>query len=274
MICTLLLSSPILSFIYAISVHLFLAFFNERLVTPLRYWRPIIIRLVYVLIIGLITWLWINDNYCTSNPNSFVGSFYLNEMGSSSFFNSYDWVVKLGVCLLNLAISTYLIVDTRCKEVDGPPPVFESFANRDSSDVCGQRNSKRRARSMQNKVVLITGANSGIGLETARQLYNCGATVIFACRSRERAVKAMRVINHTGRYNNEADVGQMYFLSLDLTSISSIRNAAKLFDEMKLPLHVLINNAGVMRRKREETEDGIEMTMAANVSYTFAHVII
>ena len=59
---------------------------------------------------------------------------------------------------------------------------------------------------------------------------------------------------------------RMHFLPLDLTSNKSICNAAQTFLAMDMPLHVLINNAGVMRQKREETVDGLEMTMAANVS--------
>jgi short-subunit dehydrogenase len=58
----------------------------------------------------------------------------------------------------------------------------------------------------------------------------------------------------------------MHFIPMDLTSMQSIRNAVKVLLEMKIPLHVLINNAGVMMNERMETVDGLEMTMAANVS--------
>lgn len=165
---------------------------------------------------------------------------------------------------VNIVLSGYLIADTRRKEVDGPSPPFHIAS--DKSDE------SQKALNMQNKVVLITGANAGIGLETAKQLYNRGAVVVFGCRSRERALEAMKSIDPVSNINesssgsSKSQQKRMHFLPLDLTSKSSVKKAVELFDEMKLPLHILINNAGVMRQNREETRDGIEMTMAANVS--------
>ncbi len=60
--------------------------------------------------------------------------------------------------------------------------------------------------------------------------------------------------------------GRLYFVPLDLTSRASIHEAVLAFQKLNMPLHILINNAGVMRNRREVTEDGLEMTMAANVS--------
>ena len=57
---------------------------------------------------------------------------------------------------------------------------------------------------------------------------------------------------------------RMRFLKLDLCTLRSIRAAVDTFDRMDLPLHVLIKNAGVMMSKWHVTEDGFEMTMAAN----------
>lgn len=59
----------------------------------------------------------------------------------------------------------------------------------------------------------------------------------------------------------------MHFIQLDLTSNASIQGSVQTFHNMNMPLHILINNAGVMRNKREETVDGLETTMAANVSF-------
>jgi len=59
---------------------------------------------------------------------------------------------------------------------------------------------------------------------------------------------------------------RMYFIPIDLSSMQSIRDGVKIFLEMELPLHVLVNNAGVMMNDRLESVDGLEMTMAANVS--------
>jgi NAD(P)-dependent dehydrogenase (short-subunit alcohol dehydrogenase family) len=132
---------------------------------------------------------------------------------------------------------------------------------------------------MENKVILISGANAGIGLETARQLYERGGIIIFGCRSRERAMEAMKSVDPDRITENIANKitssngnsinttsKRMYFLPLDLTSKASIEKAVNTFQEWTLPLHILINNAGVMRQRREETVDGLEMTMAANVS--------
>ena len=135
--------------------------------------------------------------------------------------------------------------------------------------------------------------SAGIGFETTKQLYSLGANIVLGCRSKQRAVEAMRriigndyidddddddthtltdvkiimakkgVVQKNGRRNTS---GRLYFLPLDLTSRASIVKAVRAFQQKKMPLHVLINNAGVMRNRREYTEDGFEMTMAANVS--------
>ena len=283
----LIVSPSILSLIYSILVHLFLTSFHERSLASFTHWTPIFIRLVHFTLVGLVACLFANDA---------VGSCSWNGVKSSSYFTSYDAVVPLAAFLLNVVVSTFLIMHTRRSEVDGPPPPFpipskadksmESMENKRTSNKIARpipskadksmesmenkRSSNQIARPMHGKVVLITGANAGIGLETARQLYNRGATVILACRSRERAFDAIQSVDptfHAKEANNTRKSGtrRLHFLLLDLTSISSVRNAVELFDEMKLPLHVLINNAGVMRQKREETVDGLEMTMAANV---------
>ena len=263
----LLVSPSILSLIYAISVHLFLTSFHERPLATFRYWKPIFIRLIHFTLVGLVAWTW-----APLFANDAVGSCSWNGTISSSYSTSYRTVVSLAAVLVNVVVSAYFIMHTRRSEVNGPPPPFPLPSNADKSmeSTKNRMLSNKRARSMHDKVVLITGANTGIGLETARQLYNRGATVILACRSRERAFDAIQSVDPTfnaKEQNNTKNSGtrRMHFLPLDLTSISSVRNAAELFHEMKLPLHVLINNAGVMRQKREETVDGLEMTMAANV---------
>lgn len=101
-----------------------------------------------------------------------------------------------------------------------------------------------------------------------RQLYHREATVILGCRSKTRALDAMRTIDP--KYGNKSNSKcRMYYINIDLTSIASIHEAVQVFQEMDMPLHILCLNAGVMRNKREETVDGLEMTMAANVSIKF-----
>mmetsp|Transcript_19529 Transcript_19529/g.23939 ORF Transcript_19529/g.23939 Transcript_19529/m.23939 type:complete len:418 (-) Transcript_19529:109-1362(-) len=126
--------------------------------------------------------------------------------------------------------------------------------------VLGPNKSKLFASNcLANKVVLITGANSGVGHETARQLYHMGATIILACRSESRANKAIQDICPCST-NNE----RLRFIQLDLADLSSVKKAVEEFERMDIPLHVLINNAGVMMNKRKESVDGYELVMAAN----------
>ena len=162
------------------------------------------------------------------------------------------------------AISAFLISDTRASEVNGPRP-----------DLTGG--------SMTGRVALVTGSNSGIGRETARSLLGEGATVVMACRNEGRAREAMEdLIASVEEAGRAGDTGadptaasdppppptpprdRLLFLPLDLSDLSSVRSAAARFGDMALPLHVLVNNAGMMNSDRHVTVDGFELTMAAN----------
>ena len=113
---------------------------------------------------------------------------------------------------------------------------------------------------LSGRVFIITGANTGIGAETAIQVLRMGATVVFACRSEERARRAMeRAVAESG-----ADSGRAIFIQCDLSSRESVRRCAEQFKETGLPLHVLVNNAGLMMDGRKTAADGTELTMAAN----------
>lgn len=108
------------------------------------------------------------------------------------------------------------------------------------------------------KCVLITGANSGIGKETAIDMADRGAKVILACRDRNRAEKTREeIIRKTGNSN-------VHVMLIDLASFRSIRAFAKEFLEKEPKLDILINNAGVMGMERKLTEDGLEMQMGVN----------
>jgi NAD(P)-dependent dehydrogenase (short-subunit alcohol dehydrogenase family) len=111
---------------------------------------------------------------------------------------------------------------------------------------------------MENKIVLITGGNAGIGKATAIGIAKTGATVIIACRSKERGEQAVAEIKKASG-NDKIDL-----LLVDLSSQKSVRAAAAEFKSRYNQLHVLINNAGVFLGKREETEDGLEKTFATN----------
>ena len=112
--------------------------------------------------------------------------------------------------------------------------------------------------SMTGRVCLVTGANRGIGLCTARGLAELGARVMLVCRDRTLGESALKEIrDRTGNDSVELVVG-------DLGSTRSVRS---LTDEIKKrldTLHVLVNNAGVVMSERLLTEDGHETTFAVN----------
>ncbi len=111
---------------------------------------------------------------------------------------------------------------------------------------------------MRGKVCLITGATSGIGEVTARELAKQGATVVVVGRSRQKAEATVHEIkSHTGNQ----DVG---YLLADLSSQREVRDLAKEFEARHDRLDVLVNNAGAIFSEYGETGDGIERTFAVN----------
>lgn len=111
---------------------------------------------------------------------------------------------------------------------------------------------------MEGKICMITGANSGIGKATAKELARMGANVLMVCREKEKGELARNeIIEETG--NDKIDL-----LLCDLSYPGQIRNLAMEFKENYQKLHVLINNAGVMLSKRVMTDDGLEMNFTVN----------
>ena len=108
------------------------------------------------------------------------------------------------------------------------------------------------------RVAVVTGANSGIGLETARELARGGAHTVLACRSRERGQRAI------GELQAEMPDCSVDLRDLDLGSLSSIRAFARDFAGGHTRLDMLINNAGVMAVPYSLTEDGFESQMGIN----------
>lgn len=112
--------------------------------------------------------------------------------------------------------------------------------------------------SQEGRVALITGANSGIGLEAARRLAKCGAQVILGCRNPDKAEDAVAEIRRSAPH------AVLEILPLDLSRQVSVREAAAQVRHQHDKLDLLINNAGVMWLDRELTEDGFELHMATN----------
>jgi len=112
---------------------------------------------------------------------------------------------------------------------------------------------------MSGKTVIITGANSGIGKETARDLAGRGAKVIMACRNLDSAKKARDDIVQTTGNNN------VIVKKLDLSSLDSVREFAADINKNENRLDVLIHNAGVAYTfEKVVTKDGLDMTMGTN----------
>ncbi|NEQ86122.1 MAG: SDR family NAD(P)-dependent oxidoreductase [Moorea sp. SIO2I5] len=112
-------------------------------------------------------------------------------------------------------------------------------------------------QSKHQRVCIVTGGNSGVGLMTAVGIAQLGHHVFIACRCAKKAEKAVNYIrSSTGNLNVE-------FLPLDLASLNSVRTFVKLFQQRHLPLHILVNNAGVFNA-RGITKEGFEIIFGIN----------
>ena len=111
---------------------------------------------------------------------------------------------------------------------------------------------------LNGKTVIITGANTGIGLETAVDMAQRGARVILACRNPEKGKAAVQVVKE--RSKNEAVV----FAQLDLASLQSVRDFATRILNQEPHIDILINNAGVLVPSYTKTEDGFELQFGVN----------
>lgn len=111
---------------------------------------------------------------------------------------------------------------------------------------------------MQGKVCLITGATSGIGLETARALAHQGATVVLSGRDKARGEAALAEVRRT------VPDAKLELMLADLTSLASVRQLAQDFQSRYSRLDVLLNNAGLILDRRKVTPDGFEATLATN----------
>jgi NAD(P)-dependent dehydrogenase (short-subunit alcohol dehydrogenase family) len=111
---------------------------------------------------------------------------------------------------------------------------------------------------MKDKICIVTGANSGIGKATAKELALQGATVILVCRNKEKGTLALQEIKALSK-NDSVEL-----LIADLSSQKEIRLLADKIRKKYPKIHVLINNAGAVHDKRTETVDKIETTFATN----------
>jgi dehydrogenase/reductase SDR family protein 12 len=117
---------------------------------------------------------------------------------------------------------------------------------------------------LTDKQCLVTGANTGIGYASAEALAARGATVHLVCRSKEKGEKAVGEIKaKTGNPNVSLQV-------CDLSSLQQVKDFAAEYTSSGRPLHILVNNAGLMETERTQTADGLETNFAVNVAGVYA----
>ena len=116
----------------------------------------------------------------------------------------------------------------------------------------------RSTASLAGKTVIITGANTGIGKETAIDMAKRQARVIMACRSVERGEKAAEDVRRASGSSN------VVFQQLDLASLTSVRRFCERVLKKEPHINILINNAGIMACPYWKTEDGFEMQFGVN----------
>src|SRR5213594_4254259 len=123
---------------------------------------------------------------------------------------------------------------------------------------------------MEDRVLLVTGANSGIGKATALGLARLGGTIVLACRSATRGEAAQQdIVRDSGN-------SKVYLEIVDLASEDSTRSFAEEFKRKYPRLDVLINNAGVYTPHRELTPDGLERTFEVNYlsGFLLTHLLL
>jgi NAD(P)-dependent dehydrogenase (short-subunit alcohol dehydrogenase family) len=111
---------------------------------------------------------------------------------------------------------------------------------------------------LSDRVIVVTGANGGLGFAICQALVRHGAHVIMGCRTAEKAAEAAR------RIEDENVPGRVEPWALDLASLRSIETFAERLTAQHDELHALCNNAGVMALPRCETADGFEMQLGTN----------
>ncbi|MFS0787909.1 SDR family oxidoreductase [Shouchella sp. 1P09AA] len=108
------------------------------------------------------------------------------------------------------------------------------------------------------KIAAVTGANSGMGQSISLVLANSGMHVILLCRNEKRGKEALANIE------KQKKNGSVELQLCDLGSLASVKQAAKAIQARHKTIDILINNAGIVTPKRQETEDGFEMQIGVN----------
>jgi len=127
---------------------------------------------------------------------------------------------------------------------------------REVADKLGKR--------LDGQMAIVTGANNGVGLETAKVLYELGATVILACRNAKRAEAAKLTIESEAETKQGAALGSLLIIPFDASSLKSVESFAAQVNTLPQPLTLLVCNAGIMGTPFSLTEDGLESQYQVN----------
>lgn len=130
--------------------------------------------------------------------------------------------------------------------------------------VISKHNALEEFPNRKGQVAIVTGGNKGIGLETVKGLCKGHVKVIMACRDAEAAKKAIKELNE------EFPQAEVEFMELDLGNLSSVTKFVTDFKNKGLPLHILVNNAGIMFPPYGTTKDGFELQLGINHLGPFA----
>ncbi|KAG0245903.1 hypothetical protein B0O80DRAFT_494176 [Mortierella sp. GBAus27b] len=117
---------------------------------------------------------------------------------------------------------------------------------------------------LTSKVAIVTGANNGLGYQTALALARNGAHVFLACRNRTKTLEAIERIEKELAETAPQIYPKLDFLYLDLADLRTVAHSAGEFLSKRLPLHILVNNAGMGLSNPKLTRDGIELVFAVN----------
>ena len=116
---------------------------------------------------------------------------------------------------------------------------------------------------LRGRTAVVTGANSGLGYVTARELARRGARVVMVCRDRERGAAARKKLRE--EIAGTKTPGETILSVVDMGDMNAIREFARVYPDQNDGPHILVNNAGALLNERRETAAGIEQTFAVNV---------
>ena len=279
------LTGPIIAFGYGLLVYIVYAVTGECKWADTQKIKSSCIRFAF-LIVSVVVSIYTKDEIILTKQRLVTevsdDQKLMEALVISSLLAAFFWI-----------ISIYFMYQTRIIDVVGVNTNSIPFLGLDKkttkmSSSCSGSTSTVTNQILHDQVVLITGANTGIGKETAKQLALLGATIIMACRSSKRAQDAIDdiLLSKQEKSSDSLKKEQFIILQLDLSNFESIRTAVKLLDTdeyiSKLPkckqqqqkssaattqsrmIDILICNAGVMMSTKTQSVDGYEVMMQAN----------